>query len=251
MRGKTKGNFYCGTSNIVLPVPNQAFYPEEYREESRLNYYASIFNSLEVNSSFYKIPMTKTVAKWAADVPENFVFTFKLWKGITHAKELLYNIADIDRFISSIQGVGEKRGCILVQFPASIKFSFFPKVTYLLNDLSRKASDWLIAVEFRDKSWYRDELFMFLESIKATLVQHDMPASAITFPDLDTSFHFLRFHGERGDYRGSYDDDFLEEYASHIQDWMQEGKTVFAYFNNTVGAAVHNAMALQQFYNNL
>ncbi|MFA6151107.1 MAG: DUF72 domain-containing protein [Chitinophagaceae bacterium] len=67
MRGKTKGNFYCGTSNIVLPVPNKAFYPEEYREKSRLNYYASIFNSLKVNSSFYKIPMTKTVAKWTAD----------------------------------------------------------------------------------------------------------------------------------------------------------------------------------------
>lgn len=251
MKRKTKGNFYCGTSNIVLPVPNKAFYPEEYREKSRLNYYASIFNSLEVNSSFYKIPMTKTVAKWATDVPDNFVFTFKLWKGITHVKGLQYNTDDINRFFVSVNDVAEKKGCILVQFPASIKFSLFAKVTYLLNDLSMKASDWRIAVEFRDKSWYRDELYMFLESIKATLVQHDMPASAITFPELDTSFHFLRFHGERGDYRGSYADDFLEEYAAHIHDWTQEGKTVFTYFNNTVGAAVHNAITLQQFYNNL
>ena len=83
-----RDRFYCGTSNVVLPVPNKTHYPKAYQDKSRLHYYASIFNSVEINSSFAKVPRAKTVERWADDVPENFRFTFKLWRGITHAKEL-------------------------------------------------------------------------------------------------------------------------------------------------------------------
>lgn len=83
---KPANYFFCGTGNVVLPVPHKTHLPPEYKDKSRLNYYASMFNSMEVNSSFYKIPMPRTVEKWANDVPENFRFTFKLFGGITHAK---------------------------------------------------------------------------------------------------------------------------------------------------------------------
>lgn len=248
-----KHKFYCGTSNIALPVPGKAFFPEAYQDKSRLHYYASLFNSLEVNSSFYKIPMTKTAAKWAEDVPENFAFTFKLWRGITHSKGLTWSAEDIDRFFLSVNGVGAKKGCILVQFPASIQFSFFSRMTHLLSTLRHHpaAESWMIAVEFRDKSWYREELLAFMETNHLGLVQQDMPSSGISFPDMDSDFAFLRFHGKEGDYRGSYSDEFLKEYAGIIDDWIREGKSVFAYFNNTMGDAVHNALALQQFVNTL
>src|SRR3954465_7391011 len=105
---REKHLFYCGTSNVVLPVQNKGFFPPEFQDKTRLNYYASLFNSVEINSSFYKIPMGRTVEKWANDVPHNFRFTFKLWREITHAKELNYTPADIHRFMQSINFAGTK-----------------------------------------------------------------------------------------------------------------------------------------------
>ena len=86
-------NWYCGTSGLVLPVPNKLAYPEEYRERSRLYYYSTLFNTLEVNSSFYKLPMKRTVERWSSDVSGNFKFTYKLSKEVTHCRDLLFDIA--------------------------------------------------------------------------------------------------------------------------------------------------------------
>src|SRR4051812_43057690 len=93
------GQFYSGISGLVLPVPNKSLYPPEFRETSRLTYYASLFNSIEINSSFYKVPIAKTVNKWTTEVPDHFKFTYKLWREITHNKELLFNANDVDRFM--------------------------------------------------------------------------------------------------------------------------------------------------------
>jgi len=244
---QSKATFYCGTSNVVLPVPNKSHFPPEYQERSRLCYYASLFNSVEINSSFYKIPMARTVDRWANDVPEHFRFTYKLWRGITHEKELVYNPADVHRFFTAINATGNKKGCVLIQFPASIRFSLFHKVRGLLDDIvaTDGAGDWKLALEFRDKSWYNDKVYQLLEVYKAGVVVHDMPKSATPLIDMECDFVYLRFHGEKGDYRGSYEADFLHEYAGYVKDWLREKKTVFAYFNNTMGQAVGNAMMLR------
>src|SRR4051812_13911921 len=113
---------YTGTSNVELPVPNKQSFPPDYQDKSRLTYYASLFNTVEINSSFYKVPMAKTVAKWAESVPAHFKFTFKLWQEITHAKGCIYNPDEIERFINVINHVGNKKGCLLVQFPPSFAF---------------------------------------------------------------------------------------------------------------------------------
>src|SRR4051812_48059362 len=80
------GGFYCGTSNVELPVPNKTFFPPEFQEKSRLCYYSSLFNTVEINSSFYRIPLPRTVEKWSSEVTDDFLFTFKLWREITHGK---------------------------------------------------------------------------------------------------------------------------------------------------------------------
>src|SRR4051812_27357074 len=90
----TPALFYSGTSNIVLPIPKKSF-PPEFSDKSRLEYYAHLFTSIEVNSCFYKTPQASTVAKWAAMVPPDFKFTFKLSKAITHVKDLEFNEDDI------------------------------------------------------------------------------------------------------------------------------------------------------------
>ena len=245
---RTDQGVYCGTSNVVLPVPNKSYFPPEFRDTTRLHYYGSLFNSVEINSSFYKIPMGSTIEKWADDVPADFRFTFKLWREITHAKELTYTPADIQRFLQSVGRVGQKKGCLLIQFPASIKFSYFHQVRKLLADLqiAGLADGWKIAVEFRDRSWYRDTVYQLLENYAAAIVVHDMPASSTPLMDMKLNFVYLRFHGENGDYKGAYSDDFLRKYARNIKEWTDEGKVVFAYFNNTMGEAVHNAGTLNE-----
>ncbi|PQJ12189.1 DUF72 domain-containing protein [Flavipsychrobacter stenotrophus] len=246
---KNKGKYYSGTSNIVLPVKNKLLFPPQYRDKSRLNYYASLFSSLEVNSSFYKIPMARTVEKWANDVPDNFRFTFKLWKGITHAKELTYNTDDVLKFMQAIKPTGAKSGCVLIQLPASVKASRTKVTRKLLDDIQlyNENRQWKLAIEFRDKSWYNDYTYQMLEQYHASVVIHDMPTSATPLIDMESDFVVMRFHGEAGDYRGSYSDDFLNEHAAYIKDWLNEGKSVFAYFNNTMGGAVQNLVTLNEY----
>lgn len=244
-----KPGFYCGTSNIMLPVKNKAFLPEQYQDKSRLNYYATLLNSIEINSTFYKLPLPRTIEKWVCDVPETFRFTFKLSKSITHSKELHYDVADIRRFGQAVNASGDKKGCILIQFPQSIKVSLYQKVKKLLDDLQviGRLSGWHLAIEFRDPSWYQDPVFQMLESYKASIVMHDMPKSFTPIIDMERTFFYLRFHGVAGDYRGGYPQDFLSDHASNIQSWLDDGYPAFAYFNNTIGDAIHNAMDLKCF----
>ncbi len=253
MRLKQQKRFYCGTSNVTLPVSNKETFPPAYRDKSRLNYYASLLNSVEVNSTFYKLPMARTIEKWVNDVPDEFRFTFKLSKSVTHAKELQYDPGDIRRFLEVISMADDKKGCILVQFPGSVKLSFFQRVRQILDEISLSglSEGWHVAVEFRDRSWYRDSVYEMLEHYKAAVVMQDMPKSFTPLIDMEKEFVYLRFHGELGNYRGGYSNDFLREHASYIQDWLDEGLPVFAYFNNTMGEAVHNAMTLQSYLHDL
>src|ERR1700734_2216846 len=94
-----KAGFYSGTSNVVLPVKNKSFLPEAFRDKTRLNYYGSLFNSVEINSSFYKMPMAKTVANWASEVPPEFRFTFKLIQTVTHSIKRQFDLSPISEFM--------------------------------------------------------------------------------------------------------------------------------------------------------
>jgi uncharacterized protein YecE (DUF72 family) len=243
-------NYFAGTSGLVLPVPNKTHYPPEFSDKSRLCYYASLFNSIEVNSSFYKIPQAKTIEKWAADVPDNFRFTFKLWKGITHEKGLIFDPANIARFMQAINTAGQKKGCLLIQLPPSAKSGLMPQLQYLINCVLEADADraWQIAVEFRHASWYTDDLFDYAENNQLSLVLQDIPASATPLHfNNTTNAIYLRFHGPGGKYRGSYPDDILQEYSTYISEWREEGKTVYTYFNNTMGDAVRNLESINFF----
>lgn len=243
--------FYSGTSGLVLPVPNKSFFPIEFQSKSRLVYYASLFNSLEVNSSFYKVPMASTVKKWVDETPNNFQFTYKLWQGITHNKGLIFALSDVKHFMHVIENAGIKAGCLLMQLPPSATFFNIGQLEKLLVAVqqSNALHQWKVAVEFRHKSWYQQKTYDLLQANGATLVLHDMPASGISSIEMETDVVYIRFHGIKGDYKGGYTNDFLEEYANYIKDWQQEGKTVYAYFNNTIGDAVKNLMTLNGFVN--
>src|ERR1700712_620544 len=112
------GKFRAGTSGLVLAEPNKAAYPPAYQDKSRLEFYASRFNSIEINSSFYKIPRALTYKKWADMVPKDFQFTVKLWQGITHEKNHTSLQENLEVFFEAVDVLQVNKGCLLIQLPA-------------------------------------------------------------------------------------------------------------------------------------
>lgn len=193
--------------------------------------------------------MKTTVAKWATETPSDFKFTFKLWRGITHNKGMVFEKADVFEFMDRISAVKQKEGCLLVQFPGSVKIVHSNELSNLLSciRLADPGGDWRVAVEFRDLSWYREEIYDILNQFQVGLVLHDKLVSGGQLNESDLDFVYVRFHGPGGDYKGSYDDNFLYEYASYIKEWIAEGKTVYTYFNNTMGDAIANLETLRNY----
>lgn len=240
--------FYSGCSGLVLPMPKYKF-PKEFQTSSRLSYYSSLLNSIEINRSFYALPKGKTVAKWCNEVPEYFKFTFKLWKAITHAKRLQFQEADVRDFMNAINYAGNKKGCLLIQFPASIKNESLPQLQQLLHVIraNNVGTGWKVAIEFRDRSWYNSNTHDIVDHYDATIVVHDKSRAISPYIITSAMTVYLRFHGPGGDYRGAYSDSFLYEYATYIREWLTEGKSVFAYFNNTMGNAFDNVNTLNKY----
>jgi len=243
---KSIGMINIGTSGIVLPV-NKAHFPAEFQSNSRLTYYSSLFNSLEVNSSFYKTPMPKTFAKWRDEVSDGFTFTVKMSKAITHAKNLDFDDADLKSFVTSASQLLNKKGAMLIQFPASITSAYFNKVEYIIEQVNALDTNrWNIAVEMRHASWYNSETYTMLGRLKASLVFHDMPHSKTPLDQNATDIIYLRLHGPKGDYKGSYSDQQILSFSTWLTKWRTEGKIIYVYFNNTIGGAFNNAISLQK-----
>lgn len=110
--------------------------------------------------------------------------------------------------------------------------------------VSDPEQSWKIALEFRHPSWYNDRIREFAANNALSIVLQDIPASATPHDFANGDTVYLRFHGPGGKYRGSYDDSLLMEYSTYIREWQEEGKTVYAYFNNTMGDAVKNLSTL-------
>jgi uncharacterized protein YecE (DUF72 family) len=231
--------YYSGTSNIVIPL-KQSQFPPPFQGRSRLAYYASLYSSLEVNSSFYKIPKPATVAKWSQCVPAHFKFTFKVPKTVTHEKGLQFHVAEIEKFAEAAAQAGDHKGCLLVQLPPSVKSDRNEELEAILESLRDNARNWHLAVEFRDSSWYNSSVYRMLQHYRAGMVLQDMPKSATPQKIITEDFIYLRFHGPDGTYRGSYDAAFLAQHAKRIVDWLKGGKEVYVYFNNTMGDALGN-----------
>jgi uncharacterized protein YecE (DUF72 family) len=243
-------SFYSGTSNLVSPL-KQSEYPIEFTGASRLTYYASLFSSVEVNASFYKLPKMATVEKWANSVPDEFRFTFKVPQGVTHAKDLQFNSQEFELFAETVAKVGRKKGCLLVQLPPKVNREKKEEVEGLLECVRDHASNWNIAFEFRHPSWYDSTVFRMLQGYGIGMVEHDKFQSAKPKFQHAENFVYLRFHGPEGTYRGSYENVVLDEYAKRIAGWLKDGKEVYAYFNNTMGDALGNLQTLNKMVSNL
>ena len=249
MSRKTSGTIRIGTSNVVVPG-NKATFPPAFRNKTRLNYYSSLFNTVELNSTFRQIPRSATLSKWCTEVPADYQFTLKLLKDITHVKKLQGSISLVEPFLNAAQSLGNKKGCLLVQFPASIHAEYGEEVNSILETLHELDTNnqWKKAFEFRNETWYTSQTFRLLDQFKASMVLQDMPRCNNLHLQQQFPFYYFRYHGPTGDYRGSYTHEFLQEQAAKMKALLANGTDVYVYFNNTMGNAFENARYLQQLF---
>ncbi len=261
-----QAKIYIGTSGWSYPQGegtwNGYFYPSGTRNE--LEYYSRFFNTVEINSSFYRPPGPGMAANWVKKVPEGFLFTVKLWQKFTHPK--MYQATtgetaaisreDVDLFKSGIDPLARsgKLGALLAQFPPSFINDNHGK--HLLGAIIRTFSEYRLSVELRHRSWSDESgTAPLLRESNVTWVQIDEPkfqSSIAAEVPLTSDMAYFRFHGRNTDmwwkgnvetrYEYLYSPEELKELAEKIKTASQKASLTFAFFNNHWRAyAPHNA----------
>jgi uncharacterized protein YecE (DUF72 family) len=232
-----------GTSGWSYAEWRGGFYPRGLAAKDWLARYATVFDTVELNASFYRLPTPKQFAKWAAQVPDGFLFAVKAPRLITHLHRLQHGAGPLADFLDAARALGAKLGLVLYQLPPTLTYDA-GLLDAFTAALPREISS---VIEFRHASWFRDETFAILEKNRVSLCVSDFPGSAaplrVTAPPA-----YLRFHGGKR-YRENYADDFLHPIAERLRRWQEEGIPSFVFFNNTAGArAPANARTLQDMF---
>ena len=218
------------------------FYPSDLPIDRWLEHYAATFDTVELNNSFYRLPEADAFASWARRVPDGFLFAVKASRYLTHLKRLREPRELLDRLWSRAERLGDHLGPMLYQLPTRWRWNGdrLGQFVAALPPGRRQA------IEFRDASWYRPDLFALLDDGGVALCLHDMPGSA-TRPEPIGPFVYIRFHGATGKYRGGYSGQKLSAWADRMAEWADAGLPIFAYFNNDAGAhAVTDAQRLRE-----
>lgn len=170
------------------------FYPRGTQQRDFLSLYSLVFDTVEVDSSFYSMPSYKMIEQWRRRTPENFKFTLKLPRNFTHEGRLLVHPFAVDEFENIALGLGEKLASVLVMLPPSSRFEhMFDQLVRLLDLLSGKIR---YAVEFRHRSWFRSEVYEMLSKRNISLAWSSNQYTD-TPPELTSDFIYLRFIGDR------------------------------------------------------
>jgi uncharacterized protein YecE (DUF72 family) len=188
------------------------------------------------------LPEARTFAAWAAQAPVGFQYAVKASRFLTHMKKLKDPEEPLDRLFTRMRPLERRLGPVLYQLPPVWKRNI-PRLEHFLHVLPRGVRH---VMEFRDPSWYADDVLERLERFGVALCLHDMKGSA-TGRERVGPFVYVRFHGTAGRYGGGYPDDRLEEWAAWMQAQRDSGADVYAYFNNDVGGhAPRDAATLQR-----
>ena len=238
-----KGTLYIGTSGFSYPSWRGSFYPAKMPAREFLAHYGSRFRSLEVNSTFYRLPLESTLARWRDLTPEGFVFAVKASRYITHIKRLREPENTVGPFLDRVRSLGTKLGPILLQLPA--KFTFNAEVLASFCEVLDKRFRYVF--EFRDPSWFQAQTCDTLKRYGMAFCIYDF--AGLRAPDTVTAdFVYIRLHGPlKEPYRGAYPVKFLKERADAILGWLSEGRAVYVFFDNTMeGDAASDALKLSR-----
>jgi uncharacterized protein YecE (DUF72 family) len=218
-------------------------YPKGVPARLWLEYYAKLFETVEVNNTFYRLPTRSAVEGWVEQTPRDFIFTVKASRYLTHMKRLTDLASGVGRFYERIEPLVEsgKLGPVLWQLPGNFRRDD-ERLAAALDRLPPGRH----CFEFRHESWFTDDVYRLLRAKNVALVIGDHPERPFQTHELTASFTFVRFHyGSRGR-GGNYSEREIATWAKRIAAWRSSVE-VFAYFNNDwKGYAVANALALKR-----
>jgi uncharacterized protein YecE (DUF72 family) len=239
---------WIGTSGWNYKHWRNLIYPEKLAQKKWLEFIARDFDTVELNTSFYRIPQASSVQAWQESAPPSFRFAVKLWRGITHYRKLVNSGEFLQKFFDVVNSFdASRRAPVLIQLPPS-QGKAVEKLDSFLHEFKRIAgARWAVAVEFRHPSWLDPEVYRILDRYQAALCLHDMEGKAATDEPNDSPLIYIRRHGSsEARYEGSYSPEHIERDANHIRSWLREGKAVYVYYNNDIGGhAFWNARDLK------
>ncbi len=252
-------SIFVGTSGYSYADWNINFYPAELDKKDQLSFYSTVFNTVEINFTYYNLPYPSIFKNMAEKVKGDFIFSVKAHSSVTHTRDSKEE--DIARFIYSLQPLIEKNklGSVLLQFPWAFKFS--KSNCDYLNQIRENFKDLELCAEFRNRSWLREETVDCLRELNIGFCNVDEPRLEGLLPPTSISTSdagYIRFHGrndlnwwrpkysyQRYDYL--YNREELSEWVPRVKEVAAKTKKTFIYFNNHYRAqAVKSAKILQK-----
>jgi len=238
---------YVGTSGFAYPDWSPRFYPRGLKGDGLLRHYAERLPAVELNNTFYQFPKIAALQKWFADSPDDFTFSLKVPRIITHYKKFTGTEQLLADFYGTIkEGLGSKLGTVLFQLPPQIPYSA-EMLQKLISSLQPGFNN---VIEFRHASWWKQKVYDELGAQGIGFCGSSHPK----LPDqviINTNIVYYRFHGVPNLFKSQYEDSFLEKKVKSIQKSMGVN-TACLYFNNTWGtAALINARFLRDYVTTL
>ena len=231
-----------GTSGWSYQHWRGVFYPQDLRRGQELEHYTTVFDTVELNSSFYHIPQPQTAAGWYERTPQDFLFAVKGSRFISHRRKLADCQEPLQRLMEALQPMQEKVGLILWQLPPGLHCD----VSRLDDFLQLRPAEQRWTWEFRHESWFCDEVYALLQEHNCALVWADTPKYPLETV-VTTDFLYARLHGHEQLYASNYSDEQLRWWANQLMEAAGEDRDIFVYFDNDAeGYAPHNALALRQ-----
>ena len=233
--------YRIGCAGWAIPKAHRSEFPTE---GSHLQQYAARLGAVEINSSFYRGHRPATYVRWAASVPDDFLFSAKVPKAITHEQRLVAADVLLEVFLEEVTGLGPKLGCLLVQLPPSLVYDAPTADSFF--EAFRQRYDGPIVVEPRHPSWFTSPVTARLNALHIGQVAADpacVPAAAepAGWPEVI----YVRLHGSPEIYYSTYDEAYLDALAVRMREYAQRATHVWCIFDNTaLFAATPNALGL-------
>ncbi|MGE5335192.1 MAG: DUF72 domain-containing protein [Nitrososphaerota archaeon] len=233
---------YVGTSGWHYPHWRGVFYPADLPVRDWLSFYAQRYETVEINSSFYRLPAVETLATWVNDTPPAFCFAAKASRYLTHMKKLKDAEPALATFLTRIEVLGAKLGPILFQLPPHWHCDL-ERLEAFLAILPRQ---YRYAFELRDPSWQTPSVLALFARYRAATCIFDL--AGVQSPlNLTTDFVYVRLHGPGDPYQGCYSQDVLLAWAERLRGWRSQlSAGIYVYFDNDqAGYAARNASELR------
>jgi len=204
------------------------FYPAGSKPAVLLARYAERFSTVEVDNSFYRLPAAETLRRWRRETPTGFTFSCKASRFITHMKKLKEPERTLPPFFQGLRPLGGKLQAVVFQLPPRWRCNV-ARLESFLAALPKRGLRF--AFEFRDESWFNPAVYRALESRGAAFCLYDLGGRQPP-PVVTAGFVYLRLHGPKAAYEGSYSAKRLAHLAGQIREWRQDGRDCFVYFDN-------------------